>query len=304
MRGIFIVFALAASVAAIYFGLPKALNALGLHPHYDIPPTDLSGRRALVVTTSHGVLEPKSKRTGVFASEMTVPYYAFLDAGMEVDIASVDGGDIPIEPGSLDWPIATAADRRFRNDPAAREKTARSMPISAADIERYDIVFLAGGWGAAYDLGTSEAVGEQVSRAWANGAVVGGVCHGPLGLLKAVDETGAPLVRGRRLTAVTDKQIRELGITFTPQHPERELRAAGALFEAGTAFPRLFRHACRRRRPARDRTKPEFGRGNIAPNDVNPRQGGRQVNLFSQGSPPRGERVEQWRLPGARRRQM
>ena len=42
----------------------------------------------------------------------------------------------------------------------------------------------------------------------------------------AKDEKGNPLVKDRRLTAVTDKQIRELRITKTPQHPERELRAA------------------------------------------------------------------------------
>ncbi len=27
--------------------------------------------------------------------EMTVPYYEFLDAGMEVDAASIKGGEIP-----------------------------------------------------------------------------------------------------------------------------------------------------------------------------------------------------------------
>jgi putative intracellular protease/amidase len=42
------------------------------------------------------------------------------------------------------------------------------------------------------------------------------------------------------LTAVTDKQVEELGITMTPQHPERELRAAGAAFESATAFRDLF----------------------------------------------------------------
>ena len=39
--------------------------------------------------------------TGVFASEMTVPYYAFLDAGMDVDLASPKGGLIPVDPMSL-----------------------------------------------------------------------------------------------------------------------------------------------------------------------------------------------------------
>ncbi|HWN83069.1 MAG TPA: hypothetical protein VNM87_13305, partial [Candidatus Udaeobacter sp.] len=61
-------------------------------------------------------------------------------------------------------------------------------------------------------------------------------CHGPLGLLNARDEQGAPLVRGRHLTAGTDRQVEQLGITHTPQHPERELRAAGALFEGRTTW--------------------------------------------------------------------
>jgi putative intracellular protease/amidase len=66
------------------------------------------------------------------------------------------------------------------------------------------------------------------------------VCHGPLGLLQATDVDGNPLVRGRRITAVTDTQVRQLGIEFTPLHPETELRKAGALFESETAFRDMF----------------------------------------------------------------
>jgi putative intracellular protease/amidase len=39
---------------------------------------------------------------------------------------------------------------------------------------------------------------------------------------------------------VTDKQVAELGISETPQHPERELRAAGALFESSTKVRDFF----------------------------------------------------------------
>ncbi len=38
------------------------------------------------------------------------------------------------------------------------------------------------------------------------------------------------------MTGVTDKQIKELGIEITPQHPETELRKAGVIFESQTAF--------------------------------------------------------------------
>lgn len=217
-------------------GLPHLLTGLGLHPHYDVPEMDLSGKRALVVTTSHETLGDTGKSTGVFASEMTAPYYAFLDSGMEVDVASIQGGQIPIERQSLKWPIASKSDKRYLKDPMFQSKVSRSFQIDQVDMAQYDIVFLAGGWGAAYDFGQSAELGEKVAMAYSNDAVIGGVCHGPLGLLQAYGEDGELIIEGRRISAVTDKQITELGITHTPMHPERDLRAAGVVFEAETKF--------------------------------------------------------------------
>ena len=222
--------------AAVWLGLPRVLVGLGLHAHYEIPAIDLAGHRALIVTTSHDTLGDSGKTTGVWASEMTVPYYAFTDAGMSVDVASIQGGAIPVEGQSVRWPVATPEDKRYLRDAEFRSRVENSLAIADVDGSAYDIVFLAGGWGAAYDLGQSEELGRKVSEAYARESVVGGVCHGPLGLLRAVTPGGDPLVRGRRVSAVSDKQIEELGITFTPMHPERDLRAAGALFESDTRF--------------------------------------------------------------------
>ncbi len=109
-----------------------------------------------------------------------------------------------------------------------------SLPVADVSVADYDIVYLAGGWGAAYDLGFSEVLGEKITEANAGGAVIGGVCHGPLGLIKATGTDGRPLVEGRRLTGVSDRQVRQLGITDTPQHPETELRRRGARYESRT----------------------------------------------------------------------
>jgi hypothetical protein len=54
-------------VVIIYFGLPGVLTAMGLHPHYEGQRYALGGRRALVITTSHGVLGDAGKKTGVYA---------------------------------------------------------------------------------------------------------------------------------------------------------------------------------------------------------------------------------------------
>ena len=225
-----------ALIIIVYFGLPKLLTSLGLHPHHDIPSYKLSGKRALIVATSHGTLGDSGKATGVFGSELSVPYYAFLDSGIEVDIASILGGEIPVEPNSMGWPLATEADYRFKEDAIAMGKLARSIPIEQIDATKYDVIFLAGGWGAAYDFAQSDKLAEVVTQANAKDAVIGSVCHGALGLVNAQNKDGSNLIEGRKVTGVTDKQIEELGISITPKHPETELRKRNAKFEANSAF--------------------------------------------------------------------
>lgn len=227
---------IAVLAVVVYFFLPPALKAMGFHPHYDVPEFDLAGHRALIVTTSHGTLGETGRATGVFGSEMTVPYYVFLEAGLDVDIASIKGGEIPVEPWSMSWPLATPEDLRFKDDPAAMQMLQNSLPITEVDPDAYDVIFMAGGWGAAYDLAQSTALAEVVTRANANGAILGSVCHGALGLVNAEDVDGSPLIEGRRVTGVTDKQIAELGIEITPKHPETEMRATNAVFEAETGW--------------------------------------------------------------------
>ncbi|MTI42095.1 putative intracellular protease/amidase [Roseibium hamelinense] len=236
----YIIGSIAVLAAIVYFGLPPALKAMGFHPHYDVPEFDLAGHRALIVTTSHGTLGETGRATGVFGSEMTVPYYVFLEAGLDVDIASIKGGEIPVEPWSMSWPLATPEDLRFKDDPAAMQMLQNSLAITEVDPDAYDVIFLAGGWGAAYDLAQSTALAEVVTRANANGAILGSVCHGALGLVNAEAVDGSPLIERRRVTGVTDKQIAELGIEITPKHPETEMRATNAVFEAETGWRDFF----------------------------------------------------------------
>ena len=230
-------------IALLVLALPTILHKAGLHPEYDGEAVQLpAGKRALIIATNQAVLsapgENTGDATGVMASEMTHPYYRFLDAGMQVDVASVKGGKIPVDPQTLNRILKTPEDDRFLADPAFLAKVENSMRIDDVDFTQYDIIFMSGGWGAAYDLGYSPVLAEKVSEAYyaSNEPVIGGVCHGVLGLINAKDRDGKPLIAGRRMTGVTDKQIKELGIEITPQHPETELRKAGVVFESNTRF--------------------------------------------------------------------
>jgi putative intracellular protease/amidase len=237
---------LLALVGVLLLSLPTILHKAGLHPEYSGPTAELPGKRALIITTSHGVLaapgETEGPATGVMASEFTHPYYTFLDGGMEVDIASIQGGEIPIDPQTLQFMVRSPEDDRYLNDAIAQAKVKNSIPISDVDIDQYDIVFISGGWGAAYDLAQSPVLAAKVSESYYGdkAAMIGGVCHGVLGLVNARDLDGKLLIAGRRMTGVTDKQIKELGIELTPLHPETELRKAGVVFESQTAFRDIF----------------------------------------------------------------
>ena len=225
-----LVIVLAVIVLGVWLGLPSLLQALGLHPECPAFDGDLSGRSALVISTSQREMCGGGE-TGVAASELLHPYYEFLDAGMDVDVASIKGGDIPIEPGMLDWPIAGSYEKRFIADRVALEQVGNSLKIDDVDFSKYDVVFLAGGWGAAFDLGQSKVLGDKITEANASGALLGAVCHGPLGLIQARKVDGTPLLEGVRATGVTDEAVEALGITCTPMHPETEMRRVGVIFE-------------------------------------------------------------------------
>lgn len=243
-RKLLISFGVVASLMAITaLALPTILHTAGLHPEFQGEIAGpLPGRRALIITTSHDVLsapgETTGDETGVMASELTHPYYSFLQSGLEIDVASIKGGQVPVDPQTLNFVVRTPEDERYMDDAVLQAKVTNSIAVEDVDFTVYDIVFLSGGWGAAYDLGQSTVLGKKISEAYYSEKepLIGGVCHGVLGLINAADSEGNLLIAGRKMTGVTDKQIKELGIEVTPLHPETELRKAGARFEANSAF--------------------------------------------------------------------
>ena len=190
---------------------------------------------------------------------------------MDVDVASPAGGMVAVDPKSFRPVIRTAEDDRFLADDEFRAKVTDSLAIGDLDMSDYDIVFLAGGWGAAFDFGFSEALGEKMTEANAAGKVMGGVCHGPLGLLNAKAADGSPLVAGRRISAVTDKQVHELGIDATPHHPETRAARCGRAVRERDQVPRSAGQPLGGRRQPRHRPEPERRADGGPGDDADPR---------------------------------
>lgn len=202
---------------------------------------ELNGYKALIITTSQATLnelDPKTgevikvgEKTGLYAAEMTEAYYQFLDAGMDVSVVSIKGGIIPIEPLSLRYIVRTEYDDRFMDDPTLQKIVNNSKSIEEVNFVDYDIIYMAGGWGAAYDYAQTEILVKKVTEAYAAKKVMGSVCHGALGFVEAKKPDGTPLVEGVKMTGVTNEQLKYLEIDVTPIHPETELKKFGADYQ-------------------------------------------------------------------------
>ena len=135
-------------VILIALALPSILNFAGLHPKFDGETFDLQGKKALIIATNHGVLnkpgEIDGKSTGLFLSELSIPYYDFKKANIKVDIASIKGGKIPLEP--VPFFIETTEDKTFKKDQETMNLLQNSIPIKDIDFTEYDIIFISGGW--------------------------------------------------------------------------------------------------------------------------------------------------------------
>lgn len=194
--------------------------------------------KILMILTSQSTMGVGGAPTGVWFEELSAPYYAFVDAGAEVDIASVAGGRIPIDPSSLKAAGSNPPSvERFLQDTAAMAKIEQAKPLDQVTSAPYAAVFLPGGHGTMWDLPENRTLADLLGTAWKDGKVIAAVCHGPAGLVGALDETGKPLVAGRRVSAFTNEEESAAGLAGTvPFALESKLRELGALYASGPLF--------------------------------------------------------------------
>ena len=195
--------------------------------------------RVLIVLTSHTKLGDTGRDTGFYFDEMATPYWALVDAGVDVEIASIAGGKAVHDPSSLaDDPAQRPAPvSRFLEDKTAMTKLADTIAIGDIDAAQYDAVFLPGGHGTMYDFPENADLADVVSKIYAAEGVVGAVCHGPAGLVGATRPDGQPLVAGLRVNGFTNAE--EDAVNLTDAMPfllESRLRELGGGFEGTENF--------------------------------------------------------------------
>jgi putative intracellular protease/amidase/uncharacterized protein YndB with AHSA1/START domain len=192
-----------------------------------------SGRRAVIVLTSHDTLGDTGRSTGAYLSEVAEAWKVLADAGLAVELVSVRGGRPPLEAVNEQDPVQ----RRFLGDRRMAEQltaTASTAEVSAAGCA---VLFVAGGHGAVWDLPYDKDLAALVRDVYEAGGVVASVCHGPAALLDVTLTDGSPLVRGRRVTGFSNDEERAVGMTaIVPFSLADALAERGAAYESAGAF--------------------------------------------------------------------
>ncbi|MFZ4288825.1 type 1 glutamine amidotransferase domain-containing protein [Variovorax sp. HJSM1_2] len=182
----------------------------------------------LMILTSHDQLGDTGKKTGFWLEEFAAPYYAFLDAGAKVSLASPLGGQPPLDPKSDEPSSQTHDTERFRKDSAAQAALASTLKLNTLQPAEYDAVFYVGGHGPLWDLAEDPASIALIEAMYSAGKPVAAVCHGPGVLRRPRRQDGQPLVAGKNVTGFTNSEEEAVQLTkVVPFLVEDELKRLG-----------------------------------------------------------------------------
>ena len=185
----------------------------------------------LMVLTSHDKLGDTGKKTGFWLEEFAAPYYAFIDAGVNVTLASPAGGQPPLDPSSDTEDTQTKDTKRFKEDSDAQKHLANTKKLADMKAEDFDSVFYPGGHGPLWDLAVDKNSINLIETFVKQDKPVAFVCHSPAAL-KNVKIDGEYLVKGKTVTGFTNSEEDAVGLTdVVPFLVEDALKANGANYE-------------------------------------------------------------------------
>ncbi|MHB1173784.1 MAG: type 1 glutamine amidotransferase domain-containing protein [Sulfuriferula sp.] len=148
--------------------------------------------------------------TGFRAQEFVPPHHIFLEHGHTIDIATPKGkpavlDETCFEPAFHHHDSGRIANLREQLSGIETWRTPLSLERLALTGAKYDALFFPGGYGSMTDLIASDATGNLVKRTLANGGLIGAVCHGPAGLVRAQQDENW-LFAGYQLTCCSPQE--------------------------------------------------------------------------------------------------
>lgn len=159
--------------------------------------------------------------------EYAPPYHVFVSHGYDVDFVSPQGGRVEFMMDPIGISSYTIKYENFL------DKANHSLSPGAVKPSNYDAVYMGGGYGVLFDVGSSPEMLQLIADIYEAGGVVGGSGHGPGGFANVKLKSGQYLVKGKRVAGFPTSTEREKpwakGGALLPYLVEDRLRENGAI---------------------------------------------------------------------------
>lgn len=190
----------------------------------------MATKKILVIVTNVGEYENVGFRTGLWLGELTHFWDVIEKVGYTMDLASPDGGFIPLAPESLSHEFLNELGTINRyKDRDFMDLLQNTKKISDTKSDDYDAIYLTGGHGVMYDFPNSEDLEMAIAQCYESGRVVSAVCQGPTGLLNAKLGNGDFVIKGKKVTGFSwPEEVLATRDKAVPFNLEEEMGKRGA----------------------------------------------------------------------------
>ncbi|WP_336477088.1 type 1 glutamine amidotransferase domain-containing protein [Escherichia coli] len=145
----------------------------------------------LCVVSSHPIKGASGVPTGFFLAELTHPLKVLEDAGIKTTIASIRGGQPPVDGFDLSDPV----NAWYWNETDFQQRLATTPALSELKGADYSAVFFAGGHGTMWDFRDNQDAQRIIREVYESDGIVSAVCHGPAALVDAKLERNASVAQ-------------------------------------------------------------------------------------------------------------
>lgn len=207
-------------------------------------------KRVAIVIANPATSSTTGWPVGFWWSELTHPYYAFHEAGYEVEIFSPDGGkcaaDAMSDPRDASGYSATdLVSMGFIHTESLAATVEKTKPVSEIDVAKFDAIVVAGGQAPMFTFDKATDLHAKFTAFYEAGKVAAALCHGVAVLRYAKLSNGEPLARGKTVTGFAnveedfaDRAVWQMGALpegkhLMPWRIEDELRKLGANYVQG-----------------------------------------------------------------------
>ncbi|WP_405414651.1 type 1 glutamine amidotransferase domain-containing protein [Maribacter sp. Asnod1-A12] len=187
--------------------------------------------KILFVLTSHDQLGDTGKKTGFWIEEFAAPYYALLDKGGQITVATPKGGQAPVDLSSDSEDAQTKDTKRYKEDKSAQvliSNTKKLLDVNASD---FDAVFYPGGHGPLWDLANDVTSINLIETFNKQDKPIAFVCHAPAALKGVKGTDDQPIVKGKKVTGFTNTEEAAVQLTdVVPFLVEDMLQENGGIY--------------------------------------------------------------------------